>query len=32
VPERYGIPIVTVELRSSCLGAGMRAALLTTAR
>jgi hypothetical protein len=32
VPERYGIPIITVELSSSRLGAGMRAALLAAAR
>jgi protein MpaA len=32
VPERYRIPIVTVELRSRRLGAGMRAALLAAAR
>jgi murein peptide amidase A len=32
VPERYGIPIITVELRSARLGAGMRAALLAAAR
>ena len=32
VPERYGVPIITVELRGSRLGAGMRAALLAAAR
>ena len=32
VPERYRIPIVTVELRSRRMGAGMRAALLAAAR
>ena len=32
VPERYRIPIVTVELRGRRLGAGMRAALLAAAR
>jgi len=32
VPERYDIPIVTVELLSYRLGLGMRAALLAAAR
>ena len=32
VPERYHIPIVTVELLSANLGTGMRAALLAAAR
>jgi len=32
VPERYNIPIVTVELLSARLGSGMRAALLAAAR
>jgi len=32
VPERYGVPIITVELRGTHLGAGMRAALLAAAR
>ena len=32
VPERYHIPIVTVELLSDGLGSGMRAALLAAAR
>jgi protein MpaA len=32
VPERYGIPIITVELSSPRLGAGMSAALLAAAR
>jgi protein MpaA len=32
VPERYGVPIVTVELLSARLGTGMRAALLEAAR
>ena len=32
VPERYHIPIVTVELLSARLGSGMRAALLAAAR
>ena len=32
VPERYGVPIITVELRSPGLSAGMRAALLEAAR
>ena len=32
VPERYGIPIITVELGGTRLGAGMRAALLSAAR
>ncbi len=32
VPERYGTPLITVELRRPRLGAGMRAALLEAAR
>ena len=32
VPQRYGIPIITVELRGTRLSAGMRAALLAAAR
>ena len=32
VPERYHIPIVTVELLRARLGPGMRAALLAAAR
>jgi len=32
VPQKYGIPIVTVELRSPRLTSGMRAALLEAAR
>jgi murein peptide amidase A len=32
VPGRYGIPIITVELNGSRLGAGMRAALLAAVR
>jgi predicted deacylase len=32
VPEKYGIPLVTVELRSRSMGAGLRAALLEAAR
>jgi protein MpaA len=32
VPERYGVPIITVELRGSRLSTGMRAALLAAAR
>jgi len=32
VPERYAIPIVTVELLRATLGSGMRAALLAAAR
>ena len=32
VPERYGVPIITVELRGSRLSAGMRAALLAAVR
>ena len=32
VPEKYGIPIVTVELRSPKMSSGMCAALLEAAR
>ena len=32
VPEQYHVPIITVELSSSRLSSGMRAALLTAAR
>ena len=32
VPERYGVPVVTVELRGATLTAGLRAALLVAAR
>jgi predicted deacylase len=32
VPEKYGIPIVTVELRGAKMSSGMRAALLEAAR
>ena len=32
VPERYGVPIITVELRGARLKDGMRAALLAAAR
>jgi protein MpaA len=32
VPEKYGIPIITVELSDAPLGSGLRAALLISAR
>ena len=32
VPEKYGIPIVTVELRSATLTSGLSSALVSVAR